>query len=65
MTEEHPDTAMISGMKSLLKNARIRGEIIRSRPNRPYERYWKEFLKTQQVRNALLGDSGNRDRREK
>lgn len=64
MTEEHPDTAMISGMESLLKNARIRGEIIRSRPNRPYERYWKEFLKTQQARNSLLGDSGNRDRRE-
>lgn len=64
MTEEHPDTAMISGMKSLLKNARICGEIIRSRPNRPYERYWKEFLKTQRVRNALLGDSGNRDKRE-
>lgn len=55
MTEEHPDTAMISGMKSLLKNARICREIIRSQPNRPYEHYWKEFLKTQQVRNALLG----------
>lgn len=64
MTEEHPDTTMISGMESLLKNARIRGEIIRSRPNRPYERYWKEFLKTQRARNALLGDSGNLDRRE-
>lgn len=64
MTEDHPDTTMISGMESLLKNARICGEIIRSRPNRPYERYWKEFLKTQQVRNALLGDFDNRDRRE-
>lgn len=64
MTEEHPDTTMISGMESPLKNARIRGEIIRSRPNRPYEHYWKEFLKTQRVRNALLGDSGNLDRRE-
>lgn len=57
MTEEHPDTTMISGMESLLKNARICREIIRSQPNRPYEHYWKEFLKTQQVRNALLGDS--------
>lgn len=56
MTEEHPDTTMISGMESLLKNARICREIIRSQPNRPYEHYWKEFLKTQQVRNALLGD---------
>lgn len=55
---------MVSGMESLLKNARICREIIRSQPNRPYEHYWKEFLKTQQVRNALLGDSGNRDRRE-
>jgi len=64
MTEEHPDTAMISGMESLLKNARICREIIRSQPNRPYEHYWKEFLKTQQMRNALLGDSGNLDRRE-
>lgn len=48
----------------LLKNARICREIIRSQPNRPYEHYWKEFLKTQQVRNALLGDFDNRDRRE-
>lgn len=64
MTEEHPDTAMISGMESLLKNARICREIIRSQPDRPYEHYWKEFLKTQQARNSLLGDSGNRDRRE-
>ena len=55
---------MISGMESLLKNARICREIIRSQPNRPYEHYWKEFLKTQQARNSLLGDSGNRDRRE-
>lgn len=56
MTEEHPDATMISGMESLLKNARICREIIRSQPNRPYEHYWKEFLKTRQVRNALLGD---------
>lgn len=62
--KEHPDTTMISGMESLLKNARICREIIRSQPNRPYEHYWKEFLKTQQARNALLGDSGSRDRRE-
>lgn len=65
MTEEHPDTTMVSGMESLLKNARICREIIRPQPNRPYGHYWKEFLKTQQVGNALLGDSGNRDRREK
>lgn len=64
MTEEHPDTTMISGMRSLLENARISKELIRSQPDRPYEHYWKEFLKTQQVRNALLGDSGNRNRRE-
>lgn len=64
MTEEHPDTTMISGMESLLKNARICREIIRSQPNRPYEHYRKEFLKTRQVRNALPGDFDNRDRRE-
>lgn len=64
MTEEHPDTAMVSGMKSLPKNARICREIIRSQPNRPYEHYRKEFLKTRQARNALPGDSGNRDKRE-
>lgn len=64
MAEGHPDTAMISGMESLLKNARICREIIRPQPNRPYGHYWKEFLKTRQARNPLLGDSGNRDRRE-
>lgn len=64
MAEGHPDTTMVSGMESLLENARICRGIIRSQPNRPYGRYWKEFLKTQQMRNALLGDSGNRDRRE-
>lgn len=64
MTEGHPDTTMVSGMESLLKNARICRGIIRSQPNRPYGHYWKEFLKTQQVRNALLGDSGNLGRRE-
>ena len=65
MTEEHPDTTMISGMESLLKNARICREIIRSQPNRPYEHYWKEFLKTQQMRNRQPGQAGRVKKRGK
>lgn len=49
------DSNIISGMRSLLENARISKELIRSQPDRPYEHYWKEFLKTQQMRNATLG----------
>lgn len=64
MTEGHPGTTMVPGMESLLKNARICKEVIRPQPDRPYGHYWKGFLKTRQVRDALLGDSGNRDKRE-
>lgn len=64
MTEEHPDTAMISGMRSLLENARISKELIRSQPDRPYKHYWKEFLKTRQMRNATLDVASSRSGRE-
>lgn len=55
------DDSIISGMRSLLENARISKELIRSQPDRPYEHYWKEFLKTQQMRNATLDAASSRN----
>lgn len=55
------DSNIISGMRSLLENARISKELIRSQPDRPYEHYWKEFLKTQQMRNATLDAASSRN----
>lgn len=55
------DDSIISGMRSLLENARISKELIRAQPDRPYEHYWKEFLKTQQMRNATLDAANSRN----
>lgn len=55
------DDSIISGIRSLLENARISKELIRSQPDRPYEHYWKEFLKTQQMRNATLNATSSRN----
>ena len=55
------DDSIISVMRSLLENARISKELIRSQPDRPYEHYWKEFLKTQQMRNATLDAASSRN----
>lgn len=55
------DDSIISGMRSLLENARISKELIRSQPDRPYEHYWKEFLKTRQMRNATLNATSSRN----
>lgn len=63
-TAKTQDDSIISGMRSLLENARISKELIRSQPDRPYEHYWKEFLKTQQMRNATLNAASSRNGRE-
>lgn len=60
-TAKTQDDSIISGMRSLLENARISKELIRSQPDRPYEHYWKEFLKTQQMRNATLDAASSRN----
>lgn len=60
-TAKTQDDSIISGMRSLLENARISKELIRSQPDRPYEHYWKEFLKTQQMRNATLNAASSRN----
>lgn len=60
-TAKTQDGSIISGMGSLLENARISKEPIRSQPDRPYEHYWKEFLKTQQMRNATLDAASSRN----
>lgn len=60
-TAKTQDDSIISGMRSLLENARISKELIRPQPDRPYEHYWKEFLKTQQMRNATLDAASSRN----
>lgn len=55
------DDSIISGMGSLPENARISKEPIRPQPDRPYGHYWKEFLKTRQMRNAALNATGSRN----